>query len=1119
MTDVDLVATPEDLAAALQSLIKRKHLSLGSVVSRVNDAGGSLGKTTVSNILTGKTLLPRWDTIEQILLACGVANRELAVWEHGYQRASQPAAGEPLSEEQDPIEFGIHKTITTDSSVSGAALTPYVRRAHDRALAEIVAAAADGHSRLVVLLGGSSTGKTRAMWEALAPLRGNSRWRIWHPRSPDRRTALIDGLAVVRSRTVVWLNETQEYLGGDGREGDEKAAVALRDLLRDKSRAPVLVVGTLWQEYYTELREQHASQVRELLDLETLTTVLDVPDSFSGADPADLAAASAIDSRFKYAWNRADDMRITQYIAGGPELLRRYERELTAGAKAIVEIAVDARRMGHRNAIPHGLLACAAHAYMSPREWNAVAANPDWLQTALAEAEHSCKGADGPLTRIVEIPADTGRLLGSARGGQRSENDAEQVYLLADYLDQHARAERAEVIPPTPFWEALAIYAHPQDRSRLGSAARGRGLYRDAAWLWAKATPAGDMDAATELILLLQTVHPADTRPAQWVIDHVDLGNPHVVDRLVDVLQKLKWIELARTLVERAAPLVKLDHPDSVRWWLRVLRADKRGVEAEALARRAVSAISVNAPQDVLWLVEILQDTGWTEQAKTIVDRAVSTVSVNHPQTACQLVKALRSAGWVESAQVLVERVVSVVSVNDPHAVSDLVDVLWVAGWAESASRLVERAVPAVSLADPFAVGWLLRESRNIGLLDQAEMLVDRAVPGVALRDPRAVGWLIGDLQNAGCTEHAQALVERAACAVTLTDSHAVGLLWKDFRDLGWSEPAKTLIERAVPTVNVSDPRGVGWLLRELRQAGLAEQAQMLVERAMPVVAVNEPRPVGWLWDELCSGGWRQEAQALVERAISAVGLDNPHGIVGLLTVLRETARPEEVRTLIEQAVSTVDVDNPHAIGWAVEVLRQAGWTEQTQALIKRAVPSVVVDNPGDVVWLAEVLERAGYSGEARALIERTVPTITFRSTRDVVGLLRVLKRSECVKQEMIERALSVVEFDDLSHVASLIEELQRAGWVPQARSLVERAVHVVPLDYSLEVERLLKALRQAGWTDAADQLVARLPAAGHFDLFLKHVEYPWDYWHGRNADDAAGASSWSWPDLISTGG
>ena len=50
-------------------------------------------------------------------------------------------------------------------------LPGYLPREHDELLSRVVRAAAGGRSGIAVLVGGSSTGKTRACWEALGLLR------------------------------------------------------------------------------------------------------------------------------------------------------------------------------------------------------------------------------------------------------------------------------------------------------------------------------------------------------------------------------------------------------------------------------------------------------------------------------------------------------------------------------------------------------------------------------------------------------------------------------------------------------------------------------------------------------------------------------------------------------------------------------------------------------------------------------------------------------------------------------------------------------------------------------------------------------------------------------------
>ena len=205
-------------------------------------------------------------------------------------RLARPA-GMPLEEATDPFALEVHKPIQPgEAAVSLPPLPPYVPRAHDERLEEVVRAAVEGHSGIAVLVGGSSTGKTRACWEALVPLCEAGGWRLWNPCYPSRAEALLGELPQVGARTVVWLNEAQEYLGGgDG----ERVAAGMRALLADPARAPVLVLGTLWPGHHDALTRNPGSQVRQLLD----GTVIEVPAAFAGADLAALQEAAVADLR------------------------------------------------------------------------------------------------------------------------------------------------------------------------------------------------------------------------------------------------------------------------------------------------------------------------------------------------------------------------------------------------------------------------------------------------------------------------------------------------------------------------------------------------------------------------------------------------------------------------------------------------------------------------------------------------------------------------------------------------------------------------------------------------------------------------------------------------------
>jgi hypothetical protein len=292
-------------------------------------------------------------------------------------RAPAPAGpGRLISELDDPFALEVHRPVDAGSGGQELGLLPpYVRRDHDDDLAAVVATAAEGRSVMAVLVGGSSTGKTRACWEAVHELPAG--WRLWHPFDPSRPEALLAQLPQVGERTVVWLNETQLYLSASGDTG-ERVTAALRSLLADPARAPVLVLGTLWPQYWDTLTrpgDEHA-QASAVLD----GTAITVPPAFTSTALADLQQAATGDPRLAAAAG-ARDGQVTQYLAGVPVLLDRYHNA-PPQARAVIHAAMDARRLGHDAALPHALLETAAPAYLTDTEWNAL--GEDWLEQALA---------------------------------------------------------------------------------------------------------------------------------------------------------------------------------------------------------------------------------------------------------------------------------------------------------------------------------------------------------------------------------------------------------------------------------------------------------------------------------------------------------------------------------------------------------------------------------------------------------------------------------------------------------------------------------------------------------------------------------------------------------------
>ena len=356
-------------------------------------------------------------------------------------------AGRPLEDVTDPFDLEVHRPVQPEDAPPGLpVLPPYVPREHDTALGQVVHVAAEGRNGIAVLVGGSSTGKTRACWEALQLLRDQDpAWRLWHPIDPTRPDAALAELKGVGPRTVIWLNEAQFYLDPAETGLGEKVAAGLRELLRDPSRAPVLVLATMWPQFWHALTarppdgalDTHA-QARELLAGHDIT----VPDAFTPAQMDQLTQTA--DVRMMLAARSAPDGEVIQFLAGAPELLARY-RHAPPAAKALISAAMDARRLGMGAGLPQAFLEAAVPGYLTDAQWDALGG--DWLEQALAYTAVPCKGTRGPLTRIRPRPA---RPAAPSRGDQPASTAAAAgpLYRLADYLDQYGRQQSGRSSSP-----------------------------------------------------------------------------------------------------------------------------------------------------------------------------------------------------------------------------------------------------------------------------------------------------------------------------------------------------------------------------------------------------------------------------------------------------------------------------------------------------------------------------------------------------------------------------------------------------------------------------------------------------------------------------------------------
>jgi hypothetical protein len=420
-----------------------------------------------------------------------------------------PPAGRVRVAEADLRRLGVHAAISVPG-VPDEVPPEYVLRDVDDAehgvRAKVMAAARRGG--FVLLVGGSSVGKTRSAAEAVKVLLPD--WWLVHPADAAEVTALADAPT---PQLVVWLDELQRYL--DGEQGLTGAVV--RALLN--ARQPVVIIGTLWPDRYaaytalpvSDDADPHARQ-REVLGL---AAAIRVDPDFSPAEHDRTRAAAARDPRLRVALEAAG-YGPTQILAAAPQLVARWQDAKTASPYgwAVLTAALDIARLGARAPLSAGLLRAAAPGYCTSQQQ--AEAPGDWFEQALAYATAKLHGAAAALS-----PAGSG--MGEIDG-----------YSAADYLIQHATRERRYARVPTGTWDALLSHIRdPADTARLGASAMNRLLHLYAIPLLRRATDAGNERAAWQLTGLLAQRGDLDGLRAR-----ADAGDRYATAHLSDLLAR-----------------------------------------------------------------------------------------------------------------------------------------------------------------------------------------------------------------------------------------------------------------------------------------------------------------------------------------------------------------------------------------------------------------------------------------------------------------------------------------------------------------------------------------------------------------------------------------------------
>ncbi|MFF0341640.1 hypothetical protein [Kribbella sp. NPDC004875] len=487
------------LAAAAPSL-DEIAADIANIGNKDRVVTGTPSRDTIHRCISSPNLQP--SQADVVSVAVVLARR--AAWNAGdlaarirdlwIEAGMYTPAGRPIAEYDDRLvldDLEVHPALVVGPADDGlGALPAYVRREFDERLDAMVAAAADGQSGIALLVGNSSTGKTRACWEAIKNLPDG--WRLWHPIEPNPASALMGQLDQVRPQTVVWLNEAQHYLLNQ--EHSAQVASGLREVLNDSRRAPVLVLGSIWHQHWDELTAVPGTGPDPYAQARQLVKAKDIPApaAFTPDELKAVHTAGDGDPRLAEALARAEQGQITQYLAGGPALLERY-RTAPDAARGLIEAAMDARRLGHGDELPLAVLEAAVPGYLTDLQWDALPDN--WQQRAwdYVTDREACRGTRSPLYRR------------RSRGGQPA--DEQPSYRLADYLEQHGRETRRTMPVPAALWEAFIDFGARDDLTTLAAAALDRGLMRDACRCYVAAVRAGQRRAAWSLAVMLESIN------------------------------------------------------------------------------------------------------------------------------------------------------------------------------------------------------------------------------------------------------------------------------------------------------------------------------------------------------------------------------------------------------------------------------------------------------------------------------------------------------------------------------------------------------------------------------------------------------------------------------------
>ena len=297
----------------------------------------------------------------------------------------------------------MHAARQIDAPTSGSAglarnQPVYVPRDIDPELDAAIAAGG-----LVVVLGDSTAGKSRAAYEALARLPAD-RWLL-KPLKRESLGELADNGLQLRD-TVVWLNELQDFLGPRGLD------VPLLEQLTGPVVQNVVVLATMrsseylrrWPQDQQDDQAQHADQMQAERKVIERARQLRLKRNLTPAE-IQRAVERARDPRIADALEHSGEYGLAEYLAASPELWDRWQDAMAVDnpdyiqvGAAIVAAALDCRRAGLGRPTPKTLLRALYSWYLDKPRASQLA--DEVIADGLSWASAPIRATSGLLTAV-----------------------------------------------------------------------------------------------------------------------------------------------------------------------------------------------------------------------------------------------------------------------------------------------------------------------------------------------------------------------------------------------------------------------------------------------------------------------------------------------------------------------------------------------------------------------------------------------------------------------------------------------------------------------------------------------------------------------------------------------